>query len=189
MSLVYYDTRGWGEGVPRLGFLYKSPLLYLEVPMIHLTEKQEKFCYSYIEHRNAGRAAREAGYAYPDIEGWKLLQNPKIVETIEELSAARNKRLGISKDWVLSELMDQLAVLKAEEKPKLNSKTGKAIKDEEGNAVYVRNEAGITKVLELIGKLAGVDAFNNKVDVTVTRDEELIAAIRQGAKQASGDKE
>lgn len=153
--------------------------------MIKLTDKQETFCLAYIENgRNATAAAREAGYAHPQNDGWVALQKDYVREYIEKLYVERNRRLGVSKDYVLAELLDQLQVLKAEVKPKLNAKTGKAIKDEDGNPIYVRNEAAITKVLELIGKVAGIDAFNNKINVEVTREEDLINAIYEGRKQA-----
>jgi hypothetical protein len=74
-------------------------------------------------------------------------------------------------------------VLKAEEKPKLNSKTGKAIKDKDGNAIYIRNETQITKVLELIGKVSGIDAFDEKHTITMASDQSIIDAMQIGSER------
>jgi hypothetical protein len=64
--------------------------------------------------------------------------------------------LGITASWVLKELEDLFMVAKAAVKPKLNSKTGKAIKDEEGNPVFTRDHTTMLKALELIGKHLGM---------------------------------
>lgn len=53
-----------------------------------LKEKQEKFCQAYILHRNATRAAVAAGYSEASAhnQGYRLLQDDKIQERIEELT-------------------------------------------------------------------------------------------------------
>ena len=53
-----------------------------------LKEKQEKFCQAYILHRNATRAAIAAGYSEASAhnQGYRLLQDDKIQERIEELT-------------------------------------------------------------------------------------------------------
>lgn len=153
-------------------------------PPPKMTEREEAFCLNYIENgRNAMKAYEDAGYANAQKNAWRMLTKPHIQEWIEVLYAERNRRLGVSRDYVLSELLEQLQVLKADVKPKLNAKTGKPITDEDGNPVYVRNEPGITKVLELIGKLAGVDAFNDKMTVTVTKDQAILDAMEAGSKR------
>ena len=52
-----------------------------------LNEKQEKFAQSYILHRNATEAAKNAGYA-PDSaanQGYRLMQNQEVVDRVHEL--------------------------------------------------------------------------------------------------------
>jgi phage terminase small subunit len=152
--------------------------------MPKLTEKEELFVHDYVVNgRNARKAAETAGYSYPDKAGYNVLHKPHITEAIEIVYGERNRRLGVSKDWVLAELLDQLKVLKAEEKPKLNSKTGKAIKDKDGNAIYIRNETQITKVLELIGKVSGIDAFDEKHTITMASDQSIIDAMQIGSER------
>lgn len=149
-----------------------------------LTEKEELAAHEYvINGRNEVAAARAAGYSMPEKHAWKVFRRPHVQEFVEQLYSDRNRRMGVSRDYVMAELLDQLQVLKAEIKPKLNSKTGKPIEDEDGNPIYVRNEAGITKVLELIGKLAGVDAFNEKMKVEVTREKEILDAMEAGSER------
>ena len=52
-----------------------------------LNEQQERFCQSYILHRNASEAARAAGYSkeHAARQGHRLLQNEEIIERITEL--------------------------------------------------------------------------------------------------------
>ena len=52
-----------------------------------LNEQQERFCQSYVLHRNASEAARAAGYSQEHAarQGHRLLQNEEIVERITEL--------------------------------------------------------------------------------------------------------
>ena len=52
-----------------------------------LNDQQERFCQSYILHRNASEAARAAGYSQEHAarQGQRLLQNEEVVERITEL--------------------------------------------------------------------------------------------------------
>ena len=52
-----------------------------------LNEQQERFCQSYILHRNASEAARAAGYSkeHAARQGHRLLQSEEILERITEL--------------------------------------------------------------------------------------------------------
>ena len=52
-----------------------------------LNEQQERFCQSYVLHRNASEAARAAGYSkeHAARQGHRLLQNEEVIETITEL--------------------------------------------------------------------------------------------------------
>ena len=65
--------------------------------MMQLKEKQEKFCQNYILHKNATRAAKDAGYS--DISahntGSRLLQDPLVQERLEELSLNMTTSLDV----------------------------------------------------------------------------------------------
>jgi uncharacterized protein (UPF0335 family) len=62
-----------------------------------LNEKQEKFAQSYILHRNATEAAKAAGYSNSSAanQGYRLLQNPEIVERIEDLEKELETNLNV----------------------------------------------------------------------------------------------
>ena len=55
---------------------------------MQLKEKQEKFCQNYILHKNATRAAKDAGYSEISAHntGSRLLQDPLVQERLEELA-------------------------------------------------------------------------------------------------------
>tara|TARA_R110000765_G_scaffold50413_1_gene102511 strand:- start:142 stop:615 length:474 start_codon:yes stop_codon:yes gene_type:complete len=65
--------------------------------MMQLKEKQEKFCQNYILHKNATRAAKDAGYS--DISahntGSRLLQDSLVQERLEELSLNMTTSLDV----------------------------------------------------------------------------------------------
>jgi phage terminase small subunit len=84
-----------------------------------INEQQEKFCQSYILHRNASEAARAAGYAkdHAARQGHRLLQNEEILERIEDLE----KELTTEVD-VVPEIENQYTYAKA------NGHTNSAIK-------------------------------------------------------------
>lgn len=71
-----------------------------------LTGKQDLFAREYLKDLNAAAAARRAGYApgSSDVEGTRLLSNPKVQARIAELAAERNEELKIDAREVLREL-------------------------------------------------------------------------------------
>ena len=91
--------------------------------------------------------------------------------------------MKIDSEFVLRELLEALAVFKADVKPKLNAKTGKPIRDEEGNAVYTYSGPQVLKCLELIGKLTSVSAFTENYKVGV--EDDLIARLHAGRTRAA----
>jgi len=84
-----------------------------------INNQQERFCQSYILHRNASEAARAAGYTkeHAARQGHRLLQNDEIVERIEDLE----KELSTEVD-VVPEIENQYTYAKA------NGHTNSAIK-------------------------------------------------------------
>ena len=55
--------------------------------LMALNEQQERFCQSYVLHRNASEAARAAGYSkdHAARQGHRLLQSEEVLERITEL--------------------------------------------------------------------------------------------------------
>lgn len=53
---------------------------------LDLTDQQEQFCVAYVTNGgNARNAARTAGYAQPDTQGWRLLTRPRIAARVAKL--------------------------------------------------------------------------------------------------------
>lgn len=72
-----------------------------------LTARQERFCTEYIVDLNATAAAIRAGYSAKTAEqiGWQLLQKTSVQNRIAELQKSRAKRVQVTADDVLRELM------------------------------------------------------------------------------------
>ncbi len=149
--------------------------------MPELPPKQRLFVEQYLLDMNATGAAERAGYAHPNTQGPRLLQKPKVSAAIAEAVKARSERAKIDADWVLQNLRAVYERVTQEVKPSLNSKTGKPLKDEDGNALYTYNANAALRALELIGKHVGVNAFEEKV-----RDDfgqQLIERIQAGRRR------
>src|SRR5262249_8043822 len=97
-------------------------------------------------------------------QGPRLLKHPEVKLALRQMMADATATIGIDNQWLLSKLVDMYHVATATVKPKLSSKTGKAIKDENGNPVFTVNHGAALKALELIGKYLGV--FKDAVEVT-----------------------
>jgi len=104
-----------------------------------LNEQQERFCQSYILHRNASEAARAAGYSkeHAARQGHRLLQNEEVIERITELE----QNLTTDVD-VITEIEKQYEFAKA------NGHTNSAI-----------------KALELLSRIRGAKS-EKEVDVS-----------------------
>ena len=100
---------------------------------------------------------------------------------IAEAVKARSERAEIDADWVLQNLRSVYERVTQEVKPSLNSKTGKPLKDEGGNALYTYNANAALRALELIGKHVGVSAFEEKADAEFGR--QLIERIQAGRRR------
>lgn len=122
--------------------------------MANLTPKQEAFCLAYIETGNASEAYRRAYNAKkmkPETvnrTAKEMMDHPKIAATIAELrekvTEEAVKKLEISKEWVLEELVQVVSMAKQAE----------PVTDAQGNPTgeYKQNLAAANRALELIGK-------------------------------------
>jgi phage terminase small subunit len=135
----------------------------MEGDPLALTEQQQAFVDHYVECANATEAARLAGYSHPNKQGPRLLKHPEIAVELKRMIADASATIGIDNQWLLSKLVDMYNVAMATVKPKLNSKTGKPIKDTDGNPIFTVNHGAALKALELIGKYLGV--FKDAVEV------------------------
>lgn len=123
-----------------------------------LTKKQEDFCLAYVETGNASEAYRrayDAGKMKPDtinVKASQLLADGKVsvrvAELREKVTEKAVKKLEISKEWVLEQLVENVKMAKQAE----------PVCDEEGKPIgeYKQNLAAGNKALELIGKELGM---------------------------------
>ena len=122
-----------------------------------INEQQERFCQSYILHRNASEAARAAGYAkeHAARQGHRLLQNEEIIERITDLE----QNLTTDVD-VITEIEKQYQV-----------------------AVGNKHTQSALKALELLSRVRG--AKNEKADDTniETLQEELVSIMKMLGKK------
>lgn len=147
-----------------------------------LTPKQEAFINEYLKSWNATDAARLAGYAFPNVEGSRLLVNPSIKAKIQ----ARLTELKMGADEVLSRLttiargglsefldfavpgLPMFDFEKAEKANKLGLlKKYKVTK--QGVEIEIHDSL---KALELLGRHHGL--FNDKIEINWRKELEAM---------------
>lgn len=146
--------------------------------MDKLTAKQRRFCDEYLVDLNATSAAIRAGYSERTAEqiGYQLLQKTSVQKQIKQRMDDRSKRIELSQDFVINELM-AIASVKATdyahivEKAAMAEIDGKMVQlyDVNGNPVmYKTVEPVLTEELTDIQKKAlsvikkGRDGFEIK---------------------------
>ena len=117
-----------------------------------LNEQQERFCQSYVLHRNASEAARAAGYSkeHAARQGHRLLQNEEVIERITELE----QNLTTDVD-VITEIEKQYDYARA------NGHTNSAI-----------------KALELLSRVRGTQEEKEDNTDPVKLKEDLVASAK-----------
>ena len=70
-----------------------------------LTPKQQRFCDEYLIDMNATRAALRAGYTQATAMNGQLMEMPKIQAYLKERTAEASKKLQVSHETLLGELM------------------------------------------------------------------------------------
>lgn len=130
-----------------------------------LTPKQQRFVQEYLLDMNATQAAIRAGYSERTAKsiGQENLTKPDIKAAIEQAQQKVSERLGITQDWVLSNLKT-VAERCMQASPVLDRKGNPVlVENAEGDIVpaFVFNAMGATKATELLGKHIGM--FTEKV--------------------------
>ena len=161
-----------------------------------LTQKREAFCLSYIETGNASEAYRRA---YPTSLKWPersvasnastLLKNTDVLQRVEalkaEIASKVTKKVAISKQWVLEQLVENASIAKAAE----------PVLDGEGNPTgeYKANIAAANRAIELIGKELGMFVDRKEVrtgaldDVPHDEKMSMLEALRAEIARKKGD--
>jgi phage terminase small subunit len=140
--------------------------------VIKLNEKVEVFCHEYMVDYNASKAAHRAGYSAKTAysQGNRLLKNVEVLSRVRELQIEKTKRLAISQDWVVHQLVD---VIEKCIKPVPVMQWDYEEREMRQTGEYTFDSKGATKALELLGKHLGmyVDKVELKTEgVTIVND-------------------
>lgn len=134
--------------------------------MPKLTDKQKEFVRQYLVDLNATQAAIRAGYSVKTAyrQGADLLQRTSIREAIEKAQAKRARRVEVTQDYVLSNLVE--VVERTMQRAPVLDRKGEQVTDEEGRAVWTFDAKNANRALELLGKHLGI--FTDKIRAEVS---------------------
>lgn len=134
--------------------------------MPKLTDKQKEFVRQYLVDLNATQAAIRAGYSMKTAyrQGADLLQKTSIREAIEKAQAKRARRVEVTQDYVLSNLVE--VVERTMQRAPVTDRKGEQVTDEEGRAVWTFDAKNANRALELLGKHLGI--FTDKIRAEVS---------------------
>lgn len=134
--------------------------------MPKLTDKQTAFVREYLVDLNATQAAIRAGYSERTASriGPQLLGKTWVREAIEKAQAKRARRVEVTQDYVLSNLVE--VVERTMQRAPVMDRKGEQVTDEEGRAVWTFDAKGANRALELLGKHLGI--FTDKVRAEVS---------------------
>lgn len=134
--------------------------------MPKLTDKQTAFVREYLVDLNATQAAIRAGYSERTASriGPQLLGKTCVREAIEKAQAKRARRVEVTQDYVLSNLVE--VVERTMQRAPVLDRKGEQVTDEEGRAVWTFDAKGANRALELLGKHLGI--FTDKLKAEVS---------------------
>ncbi|KKJ78639.1 hypothetical protein WH95_00625 [Kiloniella litopenaei] len=136
-----------------------------------LTERQKRFVEEYLIDFNATQAALRAGYSPNSIKqsASRTLNNPLVQEAIEQAKADRSQRLQIDADYVLKGAVELFE----------RCMQRSPVADADGEYKFQHTGAG--KALEIIGRHVSVQAFKEKVEMSI--ENELVDRLMRGRKR------
>ena len=134
--------------------------------MPKLTDKQTAFVREYLVDLNATQAAIRAGYSERTASriGPQLLGKTWVREAIEKAQAKRARRVEVTQDYVLSNLVE--VVERTMQRAPVLDRKGEQVTDEEGRAVWMFDAKSANRALELLGKHLGIFADKVKAEVS-----------------------
>lgn len=158
-----------------------------------LNEKQKQFCEEFIIDFNGTQAAVRAGYSpnTANEQAARLLANVNIQAYLKELIENRNKRMRITQDEVVANIVE---VMQRCMQAKPVTFMGRQVKDEEGNNLWRFDSQGANKALDMLMKhTGGYNAdnqqkqalLNNVQKIFVTPDE--VKEVDKHIKEVLGD--
>ena len=118
----------------------------IEIAMPEFTTKQQRFVDEYLVDLNATKAAKRAGYSRKSAysQGHRLLKNAEIQSALTDAMLERSRRTGLSQDWVVEKLIENVRRAMAEV----------PVLDRQGieTGEYRYNGTVANRALELLGK-------------------------------------
>jgi|6_EtaG_2_1085325.scaffolds.fasta_scaffold15830_2 phage terminase small subunit len=125
---------------------------------VKLTDKQEKFCKEYLRDLNRTQAAIRAGYSEKtaNVIGNENLLKPYIAERIQQLQERRNKKLEISTDSVVLNLIKAMKICLGEENTYVVTNDGTEL------SVKKTDVGNFIKVQDMLMKHTGMYEKDNK---------------------------
>lgn len=129
------------------------------------TVLEELFAQHYATHRNAARAAQEAGSNAKNLSqaGYELLNKPEVHARVQELIKMRVKSLHVDKDEIV-ENMREVYERCMQAKPVLDFVTG------EPTGEWQFDPKGAHKAMELVARVANLTTPSNNIGVKVTNN-------------------
>lgn len=121
-----------------------------------MTEKQRRFVQEYLIDLNATQSAIRAGYSPKRAAeiGHQLLQKTTVLNAIKEEQEKREKRVGISQDYVLNNLVE--VIERSMQRAPVCDSRGNHVEDEEGRNIWQFDGKNANKGLELLGRHLGL---------------------------------
>lgn len=142
-----------------------------------LRGKHERFCQEYVIDYNGKQAATRAGYEGDSArqQASRLLTKDEILDRIRELQAEQVKRLSISQDYVVLELLDTYKCCR-EATPVMRYDYDLGEMVETGK--YQFDSKGALRALELLGKHLGM--YDRKGSSAQSTGSNLLDRLTEG---------
>ncbi|WP_085905834.1 terminase small subunit [Kiloniella majae] len=136
-----------------------------------LTERQKRFVEEYLIDFNATQAAIRAGYSPNSVKqsASRTLKNPLVQDAIEHAKSVRSQRLQVDADYVLKGAVE------------LFERCMQRSPVADGDGEYKFQHTGAGKALEIIGRHVSVQAFKEKVEMSI--ENELVDRLMRGRKR------
>ena len=150
--------------------------------MTELKPKHERFCQAYVIDYHGTNAAIRAGYEEKSArkQASRLLTNADILARIREIQQEQIKRLAISQDYVVLQLIDTYNCCR-EPKPVMKYDYAEQAWVESG--MYQFDSRGALKALELLGKHLGT----TRLPGNEPEDDPLSKSLAEFAKGLGAD--
>lgn len=150
--------------------------------MTELKPKHERFCQEYVIDYHGTNAAIRAGYEEKSArkQASRLLTNADILARIREIQQEQIKRLAISQDYVVLQLIDTYNCCR---EPKPVMEWDYAKREWVQTGMYQFDSKGALKALELLGKHLGTTS----VPGNMPEDDPLSRSLAEFAKELDAD--